>query len=122
MNPQPEPYVGQIFALIFSAVFFYYFIKAFNNPKHRIDLEYFTLGYIEDSNNVTVNIKNKTVQVKNTKPNIESQQLFIDCVDALHAIGLKKTEAKKRAKEIFTNMENPPTNIQDFLMIAMRKN
>jgi Holliday junction resolvasome RuvABC DNA-binding subunit len=32
-----------------------------------------------------------------TKNNFESQQLYLDCIDALHALGMKKSEAKKKA-------------------------
>lgn len=122
MNPQPPPYIGSIFALIFGCVFVYYFVKAINSKETKpINLDLFTIGYIQDSTGSTVNITNKIIkQVEKTKPNFESQQLFMDCVDALNSIGIKKTEAKKRARDIFSS-NNPPTNIQDFLMIAMRK-
>ena len=120
MNPQPEPYIGHIFATIFLLMVVYYFFKqVFSNkePIHLDDL--FPIGYIEDSHNMTVNIKNKIVK-EAIKPSFESQQLYLDCIDALHSLGIKKTEAKKRAKEIFSSSPNPPNSIQDFLMIAMR--
>jgi Holliday junction resolvasome RuvABC DNA-binding subunit len=124
MNPQPPTHVGQIFAAIFGCMFLFYFIKEFfnqNNKTNSADL--FTLGYIEEANNITVNVKNKTIkQIKQTKPSFESQQLYVDCIDALYSVGVKKSEAKKIAKQIFSSSDNPPKSVQDFLMIALRKN
>jgi hypothetical protein len=122
MNPQPPIYVGQLVAVIFGVLFLFYFFKEFfNHSNQNTNQDLFTLGYIEESNNVIVNIKNKIIK-EQAKPSFESQQLYIDCIDALHSIGIKKTEAKKLAKEIFSSSSNPPTSIQDFLMIALRKN
>ena len=122
MNPQPPIYVGQLVAVIFGVLFLFYFFKEFfNHSNQNTNQDLFTLGYIEESNNVIVNVKNKIIK-EQAKPSFESQQLYIDCIDALHSIGIKKTEAKKLAKEIFSSSSNPPTSIQDFLMIALRKN
>jgi hypothetical protein len=122
MNPQPPIYVGQLVAVIFGVLFLFYFFKEFfNHSNQNTNQDLFTLGYIEESNNVIVNVKNKIIK-EQAKPSFESQQLYIDCIDALHSIGMKKTEAKKLAKEIFSSSSNPPTSIQDFLMIALRKN
>lgn len=124
MNPQPPEYVGHIFALFFGALCVYYFIKGLNDPNNIIKpFDRYTIGYFDEPNYTTINIKNKTVKevIKASKPNFESQQLYIDCIDALCAIGMKKMEAKKRAKEIFSSMSNPPASIQDFLMIALRQ-
>lgn len=119
MNPQPPTYVGNLFAALFACMVLFYFIKElFNHSPTKPNCDLFTLGYIEDSNNIIVNVRNKTI--KQTKPDFESQQLYIDCIDALCSIGMKKTEAKKKAKEVFSTMNNPPTSIQDFLMIALR--
>lgn len=121
MNPQPEPVIGNIFATIFTLMILYYFFKEVFSNKEPIHInDFFTIGYIEDSNNVTVNVKNKII--KDVKNNFESQQLYLDCIDALHALGMKKTEAKKKAKEIFASSTNPPKTVQDFLVIAMRNN
>lgn len=119
MNPQPPPYIGNIFAFIFGCLMFYYFVKAYSSKETKsLDLELFTIGYLEEPKTSTINITNNIV--KQSKPNFETQQLFIDCVDALVALGIKKTEAKKRTKQIFSS-HKPPTSIQDFLMIAMSK-
>jgi hypothetical protein len=124
MNPQPPEYIGHIFAFIFISLCVFYFIKGLNDPNNIIKpLDRYTIGYFDEPNYTTINIKNKTVKevAKKSKPNFESQQLYIDCIDALCAIGMKKTEAKKRAKEIFSTMNNPPASIQDFLMIALKQ-
>lgn len=118
MNPQPPLYVGQLFAVLFCCMFIFYFLKEFFNENATSkNMDLFTIGYIEDSNNVVVNLRNTTI---NQKLDFESQQLYIDCIDALCAIGMKKTEAKRKTKEIFSTMSNPPTSIQEFLMIALR--
>lgn len=128
MNPQPSEYIGHVFAALFIAICIFYFIKGLNDPNNVIKpFDTYTIGYVEESkpNYVKVNIKNiknKTVkETISTKPDFESQQLYTDCIDALCAIGMKKTEAKKRAKEVFSSTSNPPASIQDFLMIAMRQ-
>lgn len=119
MNPQPEPYIGNIVALIFFGMLVYFFFQAKKEGKTINIDDLFTIGYIEDPTpTTTVNVQNKIV--KKSKPNFESQQLYIDCIDALHAIGFKKMDAKKRAKQIFSSMTNPPNSVQDFLMIALR--
>jgi len=131
MNPQPPEYIGHIFAFVFIMLCIIYFIKGLNDPNNVIrPFDRYTIGYFDEPNYTTINIKNKTVKeaaktvkeaAKTAKPSFESQQLYIDCIDALCAIGMKKTEAKKRAKDIFSSMSNPPTTIQDFLMIALRQ-
>lgn len=119
MNPQPEPYIGNIVALIFFGMLVYFFFQAKREGKTIKINDLFTIGYIEDQTPITtVNVRNKIV--KESKPSFESQQLYTDCIDALHAVGFKKMEAKKRAKQIFSSMDNPPNSIQDFLMIALR--
>lgn len=116
MNPQPPEYMGQIIAAIIGVMVLYYAIKAFYDDKQTISTDLFTLGYIEDS-------KDKIIVVQNRdKQNLETQQLFIDCIDALHALGMKKNEAKKRARHIFNSASNSPSSVQEFLMIALRNN
>ena len=119
MNPQPEPYLGNIVALAIVASFFYFYIKACAEGTKINCEDLFTIGYIEEDNAPIINVQQSVS--KQASPDFESQQLYVDCIDALHSIGFKKAEAKKRAKQIFSSMKNPPTNIQDFLMIALRK-
>lgn len=114
MNPQPPEHVGQLVAIFFTLLVIYYAIKAYyNNPPINFN-DLYTIGYLEDSHNVPI------VNVVTNKPNFESQQLYIDCIDALQALGMKKTEAKRKTKQIFSSMENQPSSIQEFLMIALR--
>lgn len=117
MNPQPSESLGQLVAILFVLLVIYHAVKAYYNnpPIHLNDL--YTIGYIEESKNVPiVNV------ISDTKPNFESQQIYIDCIDALHALGMKKIEAKRKAKQVFSSMSNPPSSIQEFLMIALRSN
>ena len=116
MNPQPPIYIGQLCATLFVIGLIYHVIKAYHQTTTPINYDLFQIGYIEDS---PINI----VVDKSTSNNFESHQLYLDCIDALHALGMKKSIAKKKAKEVFTAMQNdPPKNVQDFLMIALRNN
>jgi len=65
-------------------------------------------------------VKTEKATNKDYKTIFEAEQIYMDCVSALYALGVKKTEAKKITKEIFINKK--PDSIQDFLMIALRKN
>ena len=139
MNPQPDPIVGNFVALIIIVLVAFYTYKAYLTGK-SIDLnklDNFVIGYIEAEpttrvvekhfqtiNNPVKVVKEKTEIVRvetviDTKPNFESQQLYVDCIDALHALGMKKNEAKKRAKFIFSTMNPAPVTIQEFLVIAL---
>lgn len=114
MNPQPSEHVGNIGALLFFALFIFYAIKAYLDGQTvdigKIDL--ITFGYLEDP----VNTK---TQVANT--NFESQQLYLDCIEALYTLGYKKLEAKKKAKLIFSTFNPQPASIQEFLSVALKK-
>lgn len=103
-----------IFMLAFIGLVYYYARKAYYEGKvidlHNLD--FITVGYLEDQPIIQ--------QVVATRPSFESQQLYFDCIEALHALGMKKTEAKKKAKFIFSTMSDPPSSVQDFLMIALK--
>jgi hypothetical protein len=139
MNPQPDPIVGNFVALIIIVLVAFYTYKAYLTGK-SIDLnklDNFVIGYIEAEpttrvvekhfqtiNNPVKVVKEKTEIVRvetviDTKPSFESQQLYVDCIDALYALGMKKNEAKKKAKFIFSTMNPAPATIQEFLIIAM---
>ena len=139
MNPQPDPIVGNFVALIIIVLVAFYTYKAYLTGK-SIDLnklDNFIIGYIEAEpttrvvekhfqtiNNPVKVVKEKTEIVRvetviDTKPSFESQQLYVDCIDALYALGMKKNEAKKKAKFIFSTMKPAPATIQEFLIIAM---
>jgi hypothetical protein len=119
MNPQPSQEIAQVFAAIAFLIGAFYAFITYNNvmsgsmPSPNYDL--FTLGAIEDS-------PNQVVVIEKTKTNsFESQQLYIDCIDTLVAIGYKKSEAKERARAIFSKHEPTPTCVQEFLNIVMQK-
>jgi hypothetical protein len=115
MNQQPSEYVGQLCAIGFIIMFFYYMMKAYkeNRPIDLSSFDMITVGYVEESSPI-VHV------VDNTKNSFESQQLYLDCIEALHALGMKKSEAKKRAKAIFS-MSNPqPSTVQEFLILALK--
>lgn len=113
MNPQPAPFVGNIFAAMIILAIVYHFVKAFHDPSRHIhlkDMDLLTVGYVENS----------PVYVINNKKNpFTSTQLFKDCVDALGALGMKKTEAKNIATRIFN--ESIPVDVQEFLVKALRR-
>lgn len=117
MNPQPDPSVGMFFATLIFCMFLYYTYKAYINGETRNVDDLFVIGYIEHGPNVVNDIKISNV---NTKPSFESQQLFVDCIDALHALGMKKSQARNRAKEVFSTTHPQPQTVQEFLLIALK--
>jgi hypothetical protein len=116
MNPQPEPYVGHIFALMFAGLVVYLTIKTYLKADSSCTNDLFIIGYMEDSPRVVNNIKVTTLD----KPSIESQQLYIDCVEALRALGMKKSEATRVTKRVFSSNQIPQS-VQEFLLIALKK-
>ena len=113
MNPQPNQFIGHIFAAMVIVSVLYHFLKAFNDPSKHIhikDMDLLTVGYVENSPVYVIN---------NKKNSFASTQLFKDCVDALGALGMRKTEAKNIATRIFN--EGTPTDVQEFLIKALRK-
>jgi hypothetical protein len=142
MNPQPDPIVGEFFAFLFVAGIMFYTYKSYLEGKsiNIAKLDNFVIGYIEETPVQTQIIEKhyqthkeikpvkiiekKTEKVRiekvvETKPSFESQQLYVDCIDALVALGMKKGEAKRKAKFVFSNMDPQPSTIQDFLRIAL---
>lgn len=124
MNPQPPEYVGNIFATLFVAVTVFHAVKAYLEGKviNLKDFDTITLGYLESHpyNNIIVVDKPKTKNV-NIKQEIESHQLYIDCIDTLVALGMKKMEAKKKTKHIFETAKPQPKTVQEFLNIALKR-
>lgn len=130
MNPQPDPMIGHLMAVIFVAAIFFYALKAVKENKTVRFNDNFVIGYIESSpivvNEVHHNHKTvKTIEQK-TKTKIkkvvdvESQQLYADCVDALVALGMKKRQAQHQATFVFSTTYPQPKTIQEFLMIALK--
>jgi len=117
MNPQPPEYMGSVWATLFVLMIAIYAVKAFcDQSKHitfdKKSCDLFTIGYMEESQSPVIVISQNDA--------FEDSQLFKDCVDALHNLGFKKTEAKKRAKNIFKQSNTPPTNVQEFLLLALK--
>jgi hypothetical protein len=115
MNQQPSEYVGQLCALAFCCMFLYYAVRSYKENKtiNLNNIDCFTLGYVEESSPI-VHVVDNTVNA------FESQQLYVDCIDALHALGMKKSEAKKRAKLIFSMTNPQPSSVQEFLILALK--
>jgi len=111
MNPQPSEYVGNIGALCFFCIFIFYAIKTYMDGAtvdlNKIDL--INIGYLEEP------VKPQTIAA-----NFESQQLYLDCIEALYTIGFKKSDAKKKAMLIFSTFDPQPSSIQEFLSIALQ--
>lgn len=123
MNPQPDPIAGDLVAfIIFCGVAFYTW-KAYSEKRSIYVNDLFTIGYIE-SNPVVVqevhHVHNNNVHTVQTvkASSFEDQQLYIDCIDTLVAVGYKKKEARAKAKKIFSS-PNPPTTVQEFLQRVM---
>ena len=116
MNPQPSEQVGQLCAVLFVCTFLYYAYQSYKDQSKHINIntDLFTIGYVED-NPIIKNI------VVDQKPSFESQQLYVDCIDSLYALGMKKSEAKKKAKTIFSSVNPQPSTVQEFLTIALKK-
>jgi hypothetical protein len=122
MNEQPALWIGNLFAFIFVAMIIFNTIKAYRDPNSVNKFnDAFTIGYIYDRPLVNVKSVSKPIvkpkTVKSAKPQLT--QLQIDCTDALVALGMKKTQAKQKANEVFQN--HSFDNIQDFLSIALKK-
>ena len=121
MNKQPEVWIGNLFAFIFVVMVIFNTIKAYRNPNSVNKFnDAFTIGYIYDRPLVNVKsvskpiVKPKTVQ--SAKPQLT--QLQIDCIDALVALGMKKTQAKQKANEVFQH--HSFDSVQEFLSIALK--
>lgn len=128
MNPQPSESVGQVIAIILVLMVAYHAVKAYhNNPPIKLnDLDLFTIGYIQSPTQpkpIKTKLKIQTQPVKEAQqiPTVESTQLYIDCVDALHSLGIKKSDAKKTTKNLLSS-NNPPKTVQELLIIALKTN
>lgn len=115
MNPQPEPYIGNLFAALFGCLVIYYTVKAFYQENSINDL--FVIGYVAESDKTINNFHITSIE---TKTDPQQQQLHNDCVEALRALGMKKSEATKKTKQVFQNNPTLKT-VQEFLLIALKK-
>lgn len=48
MNPQPDPIIGNIGAFIFIALLIVFTFKAYISADHKISLDKYVIGYIDD--------------------------------------------------------------------------
>lgn len=119
MNPQPDPYIGNIFAFLFICLVTYHTIKVFYQQGSEIN-DLFIVGYVEESSTSNKTINNVHITNIEEKPSEKNIQLQTDCVEALRALGMKKTEASKRMKQVFQTNPSIQT-VQEFLLIALRK-
>lgn len=125
MNPQPSPITGDLVALLVMCGVAFYAWKAYSEKKAMQISDLFTIGYIESDPIVVQDVKHIHNNTHHTHINhnlktssFEDQQLYIDCIDTLVAVGYKKKEARAKAKQIFSSA-NPPTTVQEFLQRAM---
>jgi hypothetical protein len=123
MNPQPDPIIGNIIALLFVLTTIFYAVKAiFENQTFQLS-DNFVIGYIETDPIIINEVHNdhETHSAK-TKQSIDwqSQQLYTDCINALVALGMKKKDAKNKTILVFSTSNPQPKTIQEFLMIALK--
>lgn len=111
----PFEFIGNVAATLMFLIMCAYAVISYldGNTIRMSDLDKVTLGYFDDPTPVVITHTNSN--------NFESQQLYLDCIEALKSLGMKKSEAKKKAKDIFQNHNPQPTSIESFLMIALRK-
>jgi hypothetical protein len=117
MNPQPSQDIVNIFATVAIILGAFYAYVAYGDIMSGIiqppNYDLFQLGTIEENTQVVV--------MQDKSNSFESQQLYLDCIDTLIAVGYKKSEAKKRAKAIFSKHNPQPASVQEFLNIVMKK-
>ena len=117
MNPQPDSSVGTTFAIAFTALVAYHFVKTYKAGNFTPLSDMVNIGYVESAPQCAPVIINQIAQ--QPVNNLESQQLYIDCIDTLVSLGFKKREAKSKTKRIFTS--NPDiSTVQEFLTIALQ--
>ena len=125
MNPQPDPAVGNFFAVIFVIWFVLTFRFGWNRgpveKESGSDWSMFKLGEIyEEENPVTQVCSTQTVKVKQTKPKKQPKHpLYDDCVDALSSLGYKKNESKKAVTNTLAKIN--PSTVEQFLGAFFRK-
>jgi hypothetical protein len=110
----PFEFLGNVGAFVIFVIVCSYAVLSYlnGNSINISNIDKVTLGYFDDPTPVII--------TANTN-NFESQQLYLDCIEALKSLGMKRSEAKKITKDIFQNHNPSPTSIESFLMIALRK-
>lgn len=118
MNAQSHENLGIVCAVGLFLVFLYHAVKNFRYGPHiNINNDLFNIAYLERDNHVNVVVPSVKIVEKKSKP--YDTQLFLDCIDALYSLGMKKTQAKNIATSVFNEFN--PKSVQEFLMIALRK-
>lgn len=104
------------FTILFCLMVVFYAVKSYKegNVIDLRNIDMIHMGYIEP-NDIVVNVQ----QQNSKKETLQSQQLFLDCISALHTLGMKKSQAKKKAQEIFAI--HSPSTVQEFLVLALQK-
>ena len=136
MNPQPDPIVGHVIAILFVCMLVIYTLQAMKQGKTTKISDNFIIGYLEsdpivirrdnppndfDKFDPSTQPPNPTQpKTKKKTDSIKNQPFYVDCVDALVALGMKKRDATQKTKTIFETMHPRPTSIQSFLLIALK--
>jgi hypothetical protein len=121
MNEQPPEFVGDFFAFILFAIAIFSYI--FSKSKTIINLDHFDIGYITDNNfqQQDVTVKTLPINKPKTKPKTQNKG-FTDfekeCIDALHSLGMKKSEAITKMNFVLEKYQ--PKTIQDFISGAFK--
>jgi Holliday junction resolvasome RuvABC DNA-binding subunit len=137
MNPQPDPTVGNVVAIIFVLSIIFYTIQAINQNKTIQISDNFIIGYLEsdpiiiqrndppndfekfDPNTPKTPVPTKSKEIDSIK-SIDKQPFYTDCIDALVALGMKKKEARQTTKTVFETTIPMPDNLQSFLLTALK--
>lgn len=135
MNPQPDPTLGNLVAIAFVILIICYTIRAIKTNNTISINDNFIIGYLE-SDDIVVNTtlppprddfgnqdtapKNPPKPSKKKEIEKEDQALYLDCIDALVALGMKKREAKTKTNLVFSTMNPKPKTIQKFLITALK--
>jgi len=110
MNPQPSNFLPNIVVIIFIGTCLYYFLTS----KKSISLDSITVGYVERDTrplNIVVHNDIKTKNIDN--------ELFQECVSALHSLGYNKRSAKKLADKVFDKHDVKST--QQFIKLSFEE-
>ena len=114
MNPQPDNYSVQVATFLFVLLCVVQYFR--HKPSAIKNYDMFEIGTITPTD-LPVRVVERKVMVK--PPKRQLTQLQQDCVDVLHALGMKKSDALKMMKTVFTTSN--PKDIHEFLTIAMKK-
>ena len=139
MNPQPDPIVGHMIAMLLAIVVPILMMIAWNNPekyapKEQSNWDLFKLGeiYEEDGQYVEVPCYSHTPNPK-PKPNPKKKKpakpakpakpkphpLLEDGIAAMVGLGHRKTESKKAVEDVLAKFN--PSTIEDVIKLVYQK-